>query len=354
MRVLQIGSDRTILDADSRSAARMRAYGKKFGKLDIIVFSRRRMARSVKLSDDVDAYATNSSSRFLYVFGATYTGLKLPHPDVVSVQDPFEAGFAGLVISLIRRVPLHVQIHTDFLSPEFSKLSVINRLRVFIAGIVLRYATRIRVVSERVRRSIEPRYELHAPISILPIFVNVERFRATLPDEALVARDHLFNYKFLVVSRLEKEKNVSLAISAFAQASIEKSCLIIIGDGSELKELRKFAEKKGVGKWVFFEGYADPATYYKVVDLVLFPSLYDGYGMVIVEALAAGVPVLSTDVGIAREAGAIISPPEKFGEALKRWSKDGPRKAELKNYPYRSFVEYVQECCDDIASCASR
>ena len=103
---------------------------------------------------------------------------------------------------------------------------------------------------------------------------------------------------------------------------------------------------------VFFEDGKDVAPYYALTDLVLFPSKYDGYGMVIIEALAAGKPVLSTDVGIAREAGAIIAKPEEFPNALLEWFKSGPRTAELKNYQYKNFDEYIAAYCADIAACA--
>src|SRR3989338_4257303 len=353
--VLQIGSDRTIFDTDSQSASRMKAYGKCFGSLDMIIFSRRVRDKKVELAPSVTAYATNSFSRAFYVFRAIYLGLRLPRPDVISVQDPFESGLSGAVISILRGVPLHVQIHTDFLSPEFSKFSILNRIRVFLAHIVLRRAARIRVVSNRIRDSLRTKnYKLKTVPTVLPIFVDVAWFGVTQASSALLARDNLFDYKFLVVSRLETEKNVGLAIAAFARAAIEKSCLIIIGDGSQLGRLREFAEKKGVGRWIFFEGQTDPAPYYKIADLVLFPSKYEGYGMVIVEALAAGTPVLSTDVGIAREAGAIVASPKEFPEAIKNWVKNGPREGHLKNYPYKNFKEYVRAYCDDISSCVRR
>src|SRR3989338_2217558 len=355
MSVLQIGSDRTILNPESPSAARMRAYGKSFGKLDMIIFSTRRHGlKRVELERNVKAYPTNSFSRFLYALSAIYLGLRLQKPDIISVQDPFEAGLAGLVISKIRGVPLHVQVHTDFLSPEFANLSLLNRVRISLAGLVIHRAARIRVVSNRIRDSLVNKYLLQTTPAVLPIFIDVERFRNTDANQALLARDHLFDYRFLVVSRLEPEKNLELAIDAFARAAIDKSCLIIIGEGSQLGALHEFAEKKAVGKWVFFEGYADPAPYYKVADLVLFPSKYDGYGMVIVEALAAGTPVLSTDVGVARESGAMVASQKEFPEVLKNWVINGPREGRLKDYPYKNFEEYVRAYCDDISSCTRR
>ena len=87
---------------------------------------------------------------------------------------------------------------------------------------------------------------------------------------------------------------------------------------------------------------------------MLCPSKYEGYGLVIVEALAAGKPVISTDVGIAREAGAIVVREEKFVEALKEWFVGGPRVGELRDYAYKNFDEYVRAYREDIAACASK
>lgn len=362
MNVLQIGSDRSIFDTASAPAARMRAYGKRFGELEMIIFSLRparhklgaggkHKVKEARLSARARAQATDSYFRFLYVWDAVWLALKSPKPDVVSVQDPFEAGITGWIVARLRRVPLHVQVHTDFLSPEFSRLSFLNRLRVLAAGFVLRRASRVRVVSERIRDSLKTKnYKLKTEPAVLPIFVDVEKYRNAQLGTKLATREHLFPTKLLVVSRLEPEKNVGLAINAFARAAPEDSCLIIIGEGSEKESLHKMAVDRGVGRRVFFEGQTDPAQYYKLADLVLVPSLYEGYGMVVVEALASGTPVISTDVGIAREAGAIIAPPEKFSEALAEWFKDGPREGELKNYPYKNFEKYVQAYCKDIES----
>ena len=155
----------------------------------------------------------------------------------------------------------------------------------------------------------------------------------------------------LVVSRLEAEKNVGLAIRAFADQAPKSACLIIVGDGSERTKLERLVQELGFSGRIFFEGGEDPKKYYKLASMFLSTSLYEGYGMTVIEALASGIPVLSTDVGIAREAGAIIASQEKFAYALREWFKNGPRVGSLKNYPYVNFREYVEAYCADIASC---
>ena len=88
-----------------------------------------------------------------------------------------------------------------------------------------------------------------------------------------------------------------------------------------------------------------------MADLVLVPSNYEGYGMTIVEALAAGIPVLSTDVGIAHEAGAIVAKEDKFESSLVEWFKNDSREGELKYHPYKNEKEYLSLYKKDILRC---
>ncbi len=343
MRVLSIGTDRALFEDGSASRIRHEAYAKQFGSLDIIVFTsgNKEPVRAGVLS----VTPTNSVSRFLYGLDALRTARKLPKPDVVTVQDPFETGLTGWLIARRLNVPLHVQIHTDFLSPEFAKLSFLNRARVWIAGFVLRRASHIRVVSERIKKSIEERYHLNVSASVLPIFVDVKRIKET-PDNDVPITAKKYSYTVLVVSRSGSEKNIQLATDAFEKVAPPDARLIVCGD---IEEKDIIDQQSGR---IFFVGYQDPTPFYKKADLVLVPSLYEGYGLVIIEALAAGKPVLSTDVGIAREAGAIVTTSEQFSATLAEWFKNGPRTGELKNYPYKDFDEYIRAYVRDIEECA--
>lgn len=347
MRVLQIGADRSkrgILYPSSTAWKRQEAYAAVFGSLDIIGFSLREDAAVQNNTGSLTVYPTNSSSKLLWGIDAIRIARRLQRPDVVSAQDPFETGLVAWFIARKFGVPLHIQVHTDFLSLEYARLSLLNRLRVWIAGFVLRQASRIRAVSERVKNSIENEYNLSTNISVLPIFVDIQKFRnaESLTDFSDV-RIASSAYKILVVSREAPEKNIRLAIEAFKKAAPSDACLILIGD-TDVRSANQRDRIYGMGR-------VDPERYYKSVDLVLVPSKYEGYGLVIIEALAAGAPVLSTDVGIAREAGAIITTQEEFSSALAKWFKEGPREGHLKNYPYKNFDEYVRAYCGDISSC---
>ena len=358
IRVLQISADRSkrgILESGSAAFLRQEAYARRFGNLDIIAFSLTSDTAEEIETGPLHIIPTNSQSKWFYGWNALQIARTLPRPDVVSAQDPFETGLTAWLLARRLRVPLHIQIHTDFLSPAYAKHSVVNRIRVRVARFVLSRASGIRVVSDRIMDSLKAKsYRLKAIPVVLPIFADIERLRRLTAPTALQARFDRFQWCVLVVSRLEPEKNVALAIEAFVRSAPQEACIIIVGDGSELASLQKMARSRGIGERVFFEVNVEAAPYYALADLLLVTSAYEGYGLVIVEALGLGVPVLSTDVGAARELGALVARPEEFAAALHAWFLNGTRKGELKQHPYASFEEYVEKYCADIERCVKR
>lgn len=346
MHVLAIGSDRSLFLLGSESGKRQIAYAQQCGELSVIVFSLATQHYApTTLAARVRIVPTSSRSRIAYIWDACRVGRKLEKPDVITAQDPFESGLTGVFLSWWHKAPLHVQVHTDFLSPEFVRGSFLNRVRRHIARVVLPRAQGIRVVSKRIADSLQAtHYRLQTTPAVLPIFVDIARYRDAVPGDR-AERFKQCKKKIVIVSRLEPEKNVALAIRAFKEAAPSDACLIIVGDGSERRKLEKLANEQ-----VFFEGIQDAAPYYALADLVLVTSMYEGYGRATIEALAAGKPVLSRDVGIAREAGALIAG-EDFAMSLRAWFNDGQRVGALMNYPYASFDGYVEAYCADISAC---
>lgn len=300
--------------------------------------------------DNITVYPTNSPNKFQRYRDALKIGKSVTGVDIVSSQDPFETGFISWLIARHHKVPLHVQLHTDFLAPEYAAHSLTNKIRVMIAGFVIHRAKHIRVVSEALAVGLREKYGEKLSISVLPIYIDVEHFRTASITPDMTQKFLIFPHRLLVVSRFEPEKNVSLAVMAFKESAPPDACLIILGEGSQYTLLERLVTHHGLDARVFFEGFKDPAPYYALADIVLVPSIYEGYGQVIIEALAAQKPVLATDVGIARLSGAMITTQKEFASALKQWYANGPRTMALQNYPYASLEEYVQKYCDDIAS----
>jgi UDPglucose 6-dehydrogenase len=347
-----ISTDRTVFEAASPTRLRMENYAKALGTLDIIVFSLRRHGHQKFVSGQLSLYPTNAMVRLLYGWNALRSSSLKERFDAVTVQDPFEVGLVGLIISWYYRVPLQVQVHTDLFAPEFKEHSFLNRIRLIIARIVLRRADRVRVVSDRIRRGVELHVKeaARSQISVLPIFVDIDHFKTTVAPRELIDRFAKFSQKVLVVSRLESEKNVALAVRSFAEGAPHDACLIIVGEGRQQQMLRDLSLSLGINERVFFEGRGDPAPYYALADLLLSPSLYEGYGMTIIEALAAGVPVISNDVGIAPESGALITREDQWPAAI-RDTLGKKIRGVLITYPYTDWNAYVSAWRNDIAAC---
>lgn len=101
--------------------------------------------------------------------------------------------------------------------------------------------------------------------------------------------------RLLVAGRLVKQKNVALALHVLA-AGDPLALLTIAGDGPERARLERLAERLGIARRVSFLGHvADIGPLLARSDLLLMTSLYEGYPAVLIEALAAGVPVVTTD-----------------------------------------------------------
>ena len=162
------------------------------------------------------------------------------HDWLVTAQDPFETGLAGWLIARKNNTPLQLQIHTDFASPYFKQESFLNRIRVMLAWFLIPRATRIRVVSERIKDSLVSRFTFHVSrIDVLPIFIDTERLENAPIKTDLRKKYQQFDFIVLMASRLTKEKNIPLAIEAFTEVIKKhpRAGLVIVGKGPREKEL---------------------------------------------------------------------------------------------------------------------
>lgn len=305
MKLLMISTDRNIFDKNSAVAQRQIEYAKKYEEVHIIVFAKKTF-QETSLGSNIFIYPTRSSSRWLYVFDALKLGRFIVEKRVigdVTCQDPFETGLVGALIKNREPVSLEIQIHTDIGSPYFQKFSFLNRIRTRISRYALARADHIRVVSYRIQEYLSTFVE-PSRIEVRPIAVNLEGIKNALITTDLHKKYPQFSKIVLMVSRLEKEKNISMAIEAFKEVleKVPKAGLVIVGSGREFTKLKAIAPSS-----VIFEGWQnDTASYLKTADLFLNTSWYEGYGMTLLEAQTAGLKIVSTDVGIAGEVGAQI------------------------------------------------
>lgn len=116
------------------------------------------------------------------------------------------------------------------------------------------------------------------------------------PEPATSQRDpHLV----VMLARLDQQKNLDEAIRAFAQVvrKAPKARLEIYGRGPDEKALQALIRQLGLQKSVFLKGYtSDPGAVYERAAACLLTSRYEGFGLVVLEAIARGCPVVSYDL----------------------------------------------------------
>jgi len=307
MKILMISSDRNILSPGSAVGERMKEYGALAEELHIVLLSDRfHGLKEAQLSKNVWVYPTNSMFNILRPLGAARLGKKIVlekkfvrGKSVITAQDPFESGWAGLRVKKKWRLPLEIQLHTDPFSLYFTGFQ--NSVRRFFAGNVIRSADTIRVVSQSLKARIGSMTK--APIYVLPIYVDMEHIEA---GKAAVDIHALYPWRFilLAVSRLTPEKNLDLALNTLAliRQTFPDTGLLIVGSGPEEGRLKTLSNTLGLEGHVEFAGWQNDLTsYYKTANIFIQTSFFEGYGLSLVEAGLSELPVVTTPVGIALE-----------------------------------------------------
>jgi glycosyltransferase involved in cell wall biosynthesis len=201
-----------------------------------------------------------------------------------------EANFHGLIAAWLARVP--VRIGEEVGIPSHSN----EAKKVF--RLVYSAAHRVIGVSQSVTDWLVSSREVPS-CKAVRVYNPVD-----LPklDEAVVAPENVFRIGF--VGRLEAVKNSLALLNAFIELHDSGTpCeLWIVGDGSERVELeRRVGEMKLAHKVRFFGYQVDPASFVRQCHVYVQPSLSEGFGLALVEAMGCGVPVIATAVGGAPE-----------------------------------------------------
>ncbi len=137
---------------------------------------------------------------------------------------------------------------------------------------------------------------------ILYCGIDLEPFKADLEDKSLLRdRLHIPAGAFVIghVGRFTEAKNHEFLLRVFVEVLSRdpRTCLLLIGDGPLLGEIKARAAELGVADKVIFTGAVSnvPAILRNAIDLFLFPSLYEGLPLALLEAQAAGLPCLISD-----------------------------------------------------------
>ena len=146
---------------------------------------------------------------------------------------------------------------------------------------------------------------VHSPVSVIPNGVDLDRFRPPEAEDRREARGafHLDDEHRVAVFVGHEFDRKGLPIVIEAMASAPTVLLLVVGgDPRLLQQARAAAARHGVTERVLFVGRrGDVATILRAADFFVLPSYYESSGLVYLEALASGLPVIATPVGVAAE-----------------------------------------------------
>jgi glycosyltransferase involved in cell wall biosynthesis len=253
----------------------------------------------------------------------------------------------------------------DHFYPPQMNSALRRSLRFYFTRRVLRRAGRIFAVSNSTRNDIGRLFNI--PLDKVEVIYNAidERFRrghATDADRQLIAERYQVNYPFLLYAgNIRPHKNVIRIIEAFAalKAQLDKEGrypdlkLIIIGDElSKHSDLRRTVVRSGVTNDVRFLGFVPIDVlriFYDTAKIFVFPSLYEGFGLPPLEAMAHGTPVVTSNASslpeVVGNAAVLVNPENVFEimHALHRVLLDQSLRERLKRAGYEQSTVFSWE-----------
>jgi glycosyltransferase involved in cell wall biosynthesis len=225
--------------------------------------------------------------------------------EIAHIQTPFVAHYAGVELAQRLRIPVVESYHTFFEEYLHHYVPIVPR------GLMKLLARRFTVSQcKAVDRLISPSsamktalcdYGVRTKIEILPTGLDQAQFR-----EGNGARFRLKHNipstapTLLYVGRVAHEKNIGFLLQVFREvlSRIPNAIFVIAGEGPALPSLRAQAVELGIVERLKFIGYLDRDTElldcYRAGDLFIFASRTETQGLVLLEALAQGTPVVST------------------------------------------------------------
>lgn len=167
---------------------------------------------------------------------------------------------------------------------------LIQKINIILGRILFNKSPHIVCVSKGLSEEIKRIFTLkNTPITIYPGIKIPSGKRKALNSES---------NNILSISRLDKQKDIETLIKALQIVfrKIKDAKLFIIGDGGEKRKLKNLVSALGLNKAVKFLGWKkNISTYLENADLFVFSSHYEGFGIAIIEAMAWGIPIVSTN-----------------------------------------------------------
>lgn len=286
--------------------------------------------------------------------------------DVIHVHHPMLIGWTAARLARKYNVPLVFTYHTRYEQYlHYVKASFLKELVPLYVRQYTKYCDTVFAPTPLMKDYLE---EIACPaaVKVLPTGLNEESYQRNETEAAKLRKKLLGDKRFLfcTVARLAKEKNLEFLFRVLAARKAQKGGsdfrFAVVGDGPERKELKKLAAALDLKKEIIFVGKVpneEVKRYCEAADLFLFSSQSETQGIVLLEAMAAGLPVLAirasgvSDIVVNGENGFMTSVSEtEFARRLDKTLENAGQRSHLSRGALRTAEKYRTK---DIAALAA-
>lgn len=284
--------------------------------------------------------------RDLIALWKIYKIIRYQRPDIVHTHTA-KAGTLGRIAAILAGVPVRIHtFHGNIFQGYFNRIYVMAFL--FIEKILAYFTTYIVAISERQKEEICQRYRIAKPdkVKVIPLGLELEELflidshNGRLRDELKIAGDATV---VGIVGRLVPVKNHRMFLEVAKSLSTRlgddfKVKYLIIGDGQERPALEEYTRDARLNGDVVFCGWReDLGNVYSDLDIVCLTSFNEGTPVSLIEASAAGRPVVATNVGGVADVvidgvnGYLVplGDVESFSKSLARLIEDAQKRCEF-------------------------
>ncbi len=218
--------------------------------------------------------------------------------DVINTHFAVPSGPLGYILGRMFSVPNVLSLHGGDIYDPSKKMSPHDSfLFSRIVKFIINSAERVVAQSSNTRDNAISYYNPAKEVQIIPLAYHPPAPNTLKRSDLSMDKNSFY---FITVGRLIKRKSIDTMIHALSGIKNRKIKLIIAGDGPEMDHLKGLTERYGLCDRITFTGYIDDDKKYGYLnnaDVFILTSLHEGFGIVFMEAMYAGLPVICTNHG---------------------------------------------------------